>query len=243
MKEIYRGYDAFGPVLVTEDSNRRYLSFGADDAQSCIHKLTPEVPQYPFIRAMLVPLLYSEPKRTLALGLGAGSLVHALHLGLPELKQDVVELRQSVVDCAHRYFYLPRAKRMQIHVQDARDYLKGEVGKRYDMIFSDLYTEAGVDSLQTQSEFFTDCKNRLKPKGWLVINAWVDDRQADLLERLSWEFNYLATCTTTDGNWVIFASDSSPRISLPQSRERLRELNQRLGFSLGPFIKRLNPLI
>lgn len=243
MKEIHRGYDSLGPVLIKEDSNRRYLSFGADDAQSCIHKLTPQIPQYPFIRAMLLPLLYLEPKRTLAFGLGAGSLVHALHAGTPSLKQDVVELRQSVVDCAHRFFYLPRSKRMQIHVQDARDYLASEVDNRYDLIFSDLYTEEGAVELQMQSEFFTACKARLKPEGWLVINAWIDDRQADLLERLTWEFNYIATCTTTDGNWVVFATDKRPRISLPQSKERLRELNQRFGFSLGPFVKRLNPLI
>lgn len=241
-RELHRGQDKLGSILITEDANKRYLSFGAGDEQSCILKATPWVPQYPFVRAMLLPLLFLEPRRVLSLGLGAGSLNQALHQAYPSLKQQIVELREQVVELAYRYFYLQRSKRINIEVSDARDYLDEPSDTRYDLLFSDLYTEAGVDEFQKQTEFLDACAKRLKPQGWLVINAWVDDRSDDILDHLSDRFDYMFSCVTVDGNWILYATNQFTPLTQSQAKEGIRTLSNRLGYAVGPHFKRMKQL-
>ena len=40
-REIHRRYDEFGPLLVFDDGNKRFLSFGTADEQSCQLKKNP----------------------------------------------------------------------------------------------------------------------------------------------------------------------------------------------------------
>lgn len=242
MSEIYRSYDSYGPILVTEDSNKRYLSFGSGDEQSCVSKITPEIPQYQFIRAMLMPLVYIEPVKILSFGLGAGSLASALYHAYPNATQDVVELRKEVIDLAYRYFYLPRAPRLSIWEQDAGEYLRLTELSHYDLVVSDLYTDKGAVELQKQDHFLDACVTRLKPEGWLVINAWSEHRGDELLERLSDRLDYLFSCSTVDGNWVLLGTNYFSDLSQSQMKDRMRLLSDRLGFSFGPVVKRLSRL-
>lgn len=238
-KEIYRGHDEFGTVIVLDDGNSRYLSFGETDEQSCILKQSPEVPQYAFIRAMIYPLLYFTPNRALSLGLGAGSLNSALHSILPNVKQEIVELSPEVVDVAHRYFYLPRSKRINIEVSDAFEYLQRPVKRKYDLITADLYTSEGLNEIQVEEVFIDATIARMTQRGWLVLNCWSDHREAEILETLRERFVSLFSCTTGDGNWVLFATNAAVDVSSSQMKSRIKELSSRAGFAVNTIAKRV----
>ncbi len=242
-KEIYRGHDEFGTVLVLDDGNCRYLSFGETDEQSCIIKQSPEVPQYAFIRAMLYPLLFLSPNRALSLGLGAGSLNGALHSILPNVKQDIVEISPEVVEVAHKYFYLPRSKRINIEVSDAYEYLQGPATRKFDLITADLYTSEGLNEIQVEAVFIDAALARLTQKGWLVLNCWSDHREVEILDTLRERFDSIFSCTTGDGNWVLFATNGPVDVSSAQMKSRVKELSSRAGFAMNTIAKRVRQIV
>lgn len=242
MREIYRVHDAYGPLVVSDDGNKRFLSFGRGDEQSCVLKQTPAVPQYAFIRAMLLPLLYIEPRSVLCLGLGAGSLNSALHIASPRLKQDIVELREAVVALAHRYFFLPHSSRIRIRVGDAFQFIAEPPDRQYQMIFSDLYTADGICAGQLQEAFVLGVTHHLATDGWLVLNCWHDHRADDILDLLSDHFDTLFSCTTQDGNWILYATNSAAELSQSQFKTRSKQLSDRMGFAIGALAKRMKRL-
>lgn len=237
-KELYRSYDAYGVLLVLDDGNKRYLSFGSDDEQSCILKDQPNIPQLDYVRAMLLVLCFASPKRVLVLGLGGGSLTQALH-SFAEIRQEVVELRAEVVKIAQRYFQLPRSKRINLHTMDAWTYLDTEMAKPVDVIFSDIYDADGVCEQQLDPGYLYECYERLRPSGWLVLNCWKEHRADAVLEALRCHFAQLHTCTTQDGNWVVFAGKSAAFPSQSQLKQSVKQLTQPLGFSLSGYLNRL----
>jgi spermidine synthase len=242
-KEIYRGYDEFGTVIVLDDGNCRYLSFGETDEQSCIIKQSPSVPQYAFIRAMLFPLLYLVPKRALSFGLGAGSLNGAFHSILPNVKQEIVEISPEVVNVAHKYFYFPRSKRINIDVSDALDYLQRPVKRKFDLITADLYTSEGLNEIQVEAVFIDAAVARLSQKGWLVLNCWSDHREVEILDTLRERFESVFSCTTGDGNWVLFATNGPVDLSSTQMKSRIKELSSRAGFAVNTIAKRVRQVV
>lgn len=241
-REIYRGYDQYGVVRVLEDGNRRILSFGNDDEQSCALKSDMTDPQHEYTRAMLLVLAFTEPRRILTLGLGAGSLNTCLHTRFPALKQQIVELRPAVIDVARRFFQLPRSKRLTLHEMDAAVYMNAPDSGKVDVLFSDLYGEEGMDELQLTPRFVEQCADLLKPGGWLVLNCWRDHEGSELINVLSGSFSELKSCKTSDGNWILFASKQPSQHSNSQLRANLKKLEKQLGFSLSPGFKRLQSI-
>lgn len=238
-KEIFRGNDEYGAVHVFEDGVKRYLAFGPNDEQSCWLKTEPLVPQHEYSRAMLLVLLFCEPRQSLCLGLGAGVLNSCLHTHFPSLTQQVVELRPAVVDAAYRMFQLPRGKRLALHTMDAFEYLKSEEGRKVDIVFSDIYGADGLDEQQLSDAFLFHCHRRLKSDGWLVLNCWREHQGGDALARLSEYFSDIRTCTTQSGNWLIFAGRKPDTQNAKQLKTRARELGNRLGFNLAGHLARL----
>ncbi|KAA0873975.1 spermidine synthase [Nitrincola tapanii] len=238
-KEIHRSYDEFGVIRVLDDGHKRFLSFGLEDEQSCILKSDPGLTQLDYVRAMLLVLVFTEPRRVLSLGLGAGSLCHALHQALPELKQQVVELRRGVVEVAYRYFQFPRSKRIEVFEMDAHAFLLTEETPPLDVIFSDLYDEGGIASQQMSPDFLFECSERLKSGGWLVLNCWKDHRSERVLPELKRYFAEVSSCTTQDGNWILLASKQPVEMSVNQRKQRIRDLLPQLRFSLQPYMNRL----
>lgn len=238
-KEIHRHYDEHGVIRIIEDSNKRYLAFGEIDEQSCWLKTNPTQPQHDYTRAMLLVLLFCTPKRSLSLGLGSGALNACLHQAFPELKQDIIELRQGVVDAAYRYFQFPRSKRIKIKVQDAFEHLVLPPQKRVDLIFSDLYSANGLEEQQLGDNFLQTCQRHLKDHGWLVINCWREHRSQDLILLFKAYFKAVYSCATPGGNWIIFLGCQPCTIPLAQLRQGAKALSGILGFSLLPALKHL----
>ena len=85
-KEIFHTHDDYGPLIVTDDGERRFMAFSENDEQSCLLKKNPALLQHDYCRAMLLVLLFKQPKTLLMFGLGGGSLATALHHHVPGLK-------------------------------------------------------------------------------------------------------------------------------------------------------------
>jgi len=238
-REIFREYDQYGVVRVLDAGDRRILSFGDDDEQSSVLKSDSTALQHEYARAMLLVLAFTEPRRVLSLGLGAGGLNSCLHERFPDIKQQVVELRPAVITAAQRFFHLPRSRRLELHQMDASEFLGGPVAGRVDLVFSDIYGPEGMDRQQIDPLFLQRCAERLKSNGWLVLNCWREHEGSELINLLSGFFVDIRSCTTSEGNWVIYAGKEACTLSTAHLKRKLKDLEKRLGFSLNPSFKRL----
>lgn len=248
-KEVFRCYDNFGPIKVYDDGNKRYLSFGLDDEQSCQLKSAPDQLQYDYTRAMLIATqLVHNPRKILMFGLGGASLPCCLHQHFPSAEIDVIELRQRVIDVAFRYFQLPRSPRLKVIEQDARDYLREQetraateaVEPNLDIIYSDIYSAEGPDDMQLTDIFLQQCKGLLQDAGWLVLNLWTAQRKdRDFIPLLQQYFADIRVCNTQSNNWVVMAGKRPNTLSDKELREKIKQLGQQVEFGLLGVYSRL----
>jgi spermidine synthase len=242
-REILRTHDDEGVIRVLDDGSRRYLAFCEQYEQSCVAKADPALAQHDFVRAMLLVLLFCEPRKALLFGLGGGALSSALHHHVPRLQQRVIELRPAVIEVAYRYFQLPRSKRLEVLAMDVAEYLAQADAASTDLLCSDLYGADGLDMLQLEPWFVERCHELLRPDGWLVLNFWREHQSArDTLAIVHRLFPDVRASTTASGNWVVLAGK---RVGAPAAGElkvRAQAWSQRLGFSLLPYLARLRPL-
>ena len=225
-REIHRRFDDLGPIQVFEDGNKRYLSFGTSDEQSCQLTAQPFVLQHDYLRAMLTVLVQfpqhdqatpenaatTGPQPISVLGLGGGLLASALWQQFPATQIHAVELRAAVAQVAYQYFQLPRDKRLTVHIDDAQHYVQQLPVRSQQLIFSELYLAEGLNEVQQQQTFLQDCARAVSEEGWLVLNLWKEHRaDAELLSALKALFTTVMQATTHDGNWVIWASHSPPQ--------------------------------
>jgi spermidine synthase len=240
-KELYRYHDEYGPLQVFDDGNKRYLSFGDGDEQSCQLKSEPLQLQHDYSRAMLLVLLFKEPRDMILFGLGGGTLATTMHENLPALKLRVVELRSQVVDVAYRYFQFPRSERIDVFIEDASEFLDKIEHRKTDVLFSDMYGEEGLDLQQTQTWFIERCAQLLNDDGWLVLNYWQQHRgDRDLMAALKVNFSDVRMCVTAEGNWVILAGKKTDITSSTQLKAAAKQWSKLLGYSLSASYSRLN---
>lgn len=242
-REVFRAYDDYGPLLVFDDGNKRYLSFSELDEQSCQLKSNPFQLQHDYSQAMLLVLLFCKPGSMLLLGLGGGTLVTTLHHILADLTITVVELRPKVVDVAYRYFQMPRCKRISVVIDDAGEFISQSESEKVDVLFSDIYGEEGLDLQQTQDWFIAACAERLNDDGWLVLNCWQHQRGDKAMRHaLRAYFEDVRVCATAEGNWVVLAGKKANASSAAQLKSAAKKWSKLLGFSLLSSLSRLNTL-
>lgn len=240
-REIHRRYDEFGPILVFDDGNKRYLSFGTADEQSCQLKQAPFQLQHEYARCMAAVLLqFDDWQRALSitlLGTGGGTLATTLHQLLPQACIRAVDIRAAVLQVAHQYFALPRSPRLQPQVADAQQFLQQADAAQAHLIIADLYQASGLDPLVLQSDFLDACQRHLQADGWLVLNLWKEHReQTDCLARLQQRFRTLMHTTTHDGNWILWASNALP-CDKKTAQQRSRACAPLLQFNPWPALK------
>ena len=244
--EIARYFDEYGPIYVYEDGPFRYLSFGSGGEQSRIELNRPEYPVYQYMQAMLLGLLYQpRPQQVLMLGLGGGSLVQSLLSYSDHVMINVVELRPQVFATAVKHFMLPVSDRLTITVDDALTHLQ-QATEPQDMIFTDLYTDAGMQHQQLQQEYLQACYRLLDDQGVLVLNLWDEGQGFHPLanQQLTELFgNNWLCCTVDSGNLVAFAFRGGKPESNPRSLlNGAKKLEKKLGFPARKLLNRLKEI-
>jgi spermidine synthase len=237
-REIYKTYDEHGPIQVLDDGNKRYLTFGTDDEQSCQLINQPYLLQHEYTRAILLALLLVEPKHITVIGIGGGSLLTTFHHLAPDCLLVGIELRRKVVQLAHKYFQLPQHQNIKVQIEDGADYLKNN-NINTDIIVADMYLAEGIDQQQLSAQFIATAYSRLKQGGWLVLNYWLDHKMEEhLTNALRDHFDQIYMCDTGGGNWVVFAGKVNINKSLINDG-KIKSLSKSAGFSLDKFLKRL----
>lgn len=240
---LHDSADELGPIRVFDDGQYRILSFAEGDEQSRVRLSTPHILQHDYTQAMMLPLLFCEPKRVCILGLGGGALLNALHHTVPAVHITAVELRQEVMDAAELYFKLPRSKRITLEVANGVDYMAAGLPKKVDLLMTDLYNTEGMDRAVLQASFIEHCANNIKEDGWLALNCWVDHKNnIELTDLIKTHFNDVRALDTGSGNWVIIAGKRSNQDNSKELKATAQKLSNQLGFPLTKWLTRLSTI-
>lgn len=238
---LHQTEDQYGPLIVLDDKESRILAFAEHDEQSKLLKAAPHIPQHTYVQAMLLVLLYSQPKSAIVLGLGGGGLIHALRHFDAGIKLTAVELRADVIEIAKRYFQLPLSKKLKLINQDATQFLATGEHKRVDIIFTDIYSAEGVDAAQVSEAFIAQCAALIKADGYLVLNCWKEhSKNRELLAYLEQYFVEVRACLTGSANWVVIAGKAKRDISASGLKQQAQVLSQKLDFQLGRSLNRFD---
>jgi spermidine synthase len=241
--ELHRCYDEWGVIKVVESGHLRYMTFGEGGDQSAIIPSEPTYPALEYTQAMLLGHLFQpQASNILALGLGAGNLVSAVHAVNLKAQIDIVELRAQVANVAKDWFHFPQSSRLKLKISDAYDYLE-QSDQFYDLIFSDLYLDHGMDERQLAFEMISNAYDRLSSDGLLVINLWqqAGSLQSRLDPVLALIFdNQLMTCEVEGGNLILFAFKSNlPDSRIKRYQSSLRQIQSSCGIHLGSLLEQV----
>jgi spermidine synthase len=169
---IHHEEDDLGEICVHERDGKRYLTFGNSVEQSCFNPARPWQLEHEYTRGMLLGLLLHKNIRSaLLLGLGGGSLVHALRHASPQISIEAVDCRMGVIRIAREYFDLCPDEKLRLHCDDAQRFIGHQPGF-HDLILVDLYLAEGAHALQQDGDFLQRCRERLSDNGLLLINQW-----------------------------------------------------------------------
>lgn len=238
---LHDSADELGPIRIFDDGQYRVLSFAEGDEQSRIRLSTPHILQHEYTQAMMLPLLFCDPKRVCILGLGGGALLHALHHTIPAIHITAVELRQEVMDAAEMYFKLPRGKRITLNVANAIDCMAEGLPKKVDLLMTDLYNTEGMDRGVLQASFIENCAKNIKDDGWLALNCWMNDKNnQDLTDIIKKHFIDVRALDTGGGNWVIIAGKRMNHGNAKELKAHALSLSNHMGFQLTKWLSRLS---
>jgi spermidine synthase len=188
--------------------------------------------------------VHDEPPRRVAiLGNAGGTTARAYGEFFPTTQIDGVEIDAELSEIGRRYFGMDNP-RLRLHHEDARPFLRA-ADERYDVISVDAYRQPYIPFYLTTREFFGLVRDRLAPRGVLIVNAGHPEGQDELEKVLSAtisaSFPNVMRDPMTPTNTLIVASRE------PVSAERLAARVPRLPAGLRPLArdtaKRLAPAL
>ncbi len=157
-------------LTVAEDETNRYLRFD-NSYQSGMPIARPFGTAFEYADYFHLALAYKpDAKDILFIGLGGGSSPKRLWRDFPDLRIQAVELDPVVVDVAYRFFELPRDSRLQVEVDDGRQYLD-DTDRKWDAILIDAFFADAIPFHLFTSEFMELVRSKLNPGGVVVTNT------------------------------------------------------------------------
>ncbi|MEX0618948.1 MAG: fused MFS/spermidine synthase [Pseudohongiellaceae bacterium] len=178
-KSLYRD------IAVVQNGPRRCMVFNihiGDRNQTCVDVDDQEKLVFSYTRMSFAGLLLNpQPRRILVAGLGGGSIPMTLTKLFPEAEIDVVEVDQAVVKVALEYFFFEENDNMEVHVADARHFVKraGLAGEKYDYIVLDAFTGEYIPEHLLTREFLQEVHEIMTPDAVLVANTFSTSRFYD----------------------------------------------------------------
>lgn len=155
-------------IRVYQNVSYRWLTFNSDALQSVIHRRHPELPVLSYIDPLSFYMRYN-PMDCCLLGLGGGSVPHALHPYLDGYRLFAVENNAEIIRIAQTYFMIDRVKSLQILHQNAQDFVK-YCDQRFGYLMIDLFNAYSFPESCNTEDFFLNCQQLLLSDGILAIN-------------------------------------------------------------------------
>jgi spermidine synthase len=161
-----------------------------------------------------------EKMNVLIVGLAGGTIANQLsHYWRENLHIDGVEIDRKIIEAADRFFALDR-RYLDVHIADGRSFLTG-ADSLYNVIILDAYKQPYIPFHLTTVEFFTKCREHLRPGGVLGINVATFTENPEFLkmiaETLGAVFPYVYTFELANDdvafkNVVLVAASDPPRL-------------------------------
>ena len=174
-----------------------------------------------------------QQKRVLIVGLGGGAMVHFFEHYDPEVRVDVVEIDEKVVQLADKYFNVRPRKNTKIVVQDAFKYLEMD-RTPYDVIYMDAFlkpsmkTDATGHPLRLKTlEFYKGLREHLQPEGIVVVNLNVHPNTNDDLATIRSAYPQTYAFHGSTLNTIVVGTWEKTRVAAAALREKALELDRR----------------
>ncbi len=158
-------YDRDDPRLVTLYVNDVPSSaFDLDD---------PHVLPFEYLDQMATVLRACPPGPIRAAHLGAGACALARHLDAarPGSRQVAVDIDRRLTELVREWFDLPRAPRLRLRVQDARDAVRSPPVGGWDVVVRDAFEGTRGPAHLTTVEFAAEVLAGLRPGGLYLANC------------------------------------------------------------------------
>ncbi len=137
-----------------------------------------------FLALPAMSTVTDKKMNVLIIGLAGGTIVNQLsHYWQGYLHIDGVEIDSRIIEAADRYFDLDR-RYLDVHIADGRMFLSG-TDDRYNVIILDAYKQPYIPFHLTTVEFFTKCREHLKPGGVLGINVATFTENPEFLKMIA----------------------------------------------------------
>lgn len=162
---VYRSKSDVNPVLevTLENGNPVLNTAHANYSYGSLYRV--------YVKALeRFEISFSEKKKILMLGMGAGSVITYLMQKNNKALTKAVEWDEEVIHIAATYFGIQNNKNLTIHHADAFQFLKSDA-KKYDLILIDLFSDTQVPEFCFTPGFFSLLKKSCNPNAEIVFNA------------------------------------------------------------------------
>ncbi|HEV3019819.1 MAG TPA: spermidine synthase [Burkholderiaceae bacterium] len=220
-------------ITLSESAGVRYLHFGTEWIQGAMRIAHPDRLELEYQQQMMAPLLLlPRPRRILQLGLGAAALTKFCRRHLPFAETVVVELDQTVIGTARRWFALPEDEdgRLTVVCDDALAFLQRPRRRGYsDWLQVDLYDARARGPVYDDLLFYLACRQSLREPGIATFNLF-GRRCGPSLDRIAAAFDgrVIVMDEARAGNRIAVAA-VGPTIRIAQAQLRKRALAVEAG--------------
>ena len=115
-----------------------------------------------------------QVKDMLIMGVGLGSAVQIMEKRGYEPLFTLVELDKVILKLALEFLAANTATKLNPYCEDAEVFMQGN-GKKFDLIFIDIFDSRDVPDFVTSTSFLQKCKDSLNPGGRLALNYIIND--------------------------------------------------------------------
>jgi spermidine synthase len=225
---------ASGDITLSESDGVRYLHFGTQWVQGAMRIAQPYRLELEYQQQMMAPLLLlPRPRTILQLGLGAAALTKFCHRHFPFAQTVVVELDETVIGTARRWFLLPEEdSRLTVVCDDAMAFLQRPRRRGLsDWLQVDLYDAQARGPVYDHGSFYVACRHVLREPGIAAFNLF-GRRCGSSLDAIAAAFDgrVIVLDEAEAGNCVALAAVGPPiRIEPAQLRERAQAIEAEPG--------------
>ncbi|MGV8083870.1 MAG: spermidine synthase [Coriobacteriia bacterium] len=227
-------------LKVVDHENVRSLKFERN-YQSSMSLSDPYATDIEYVGYLHLTLaIKPDARRTLAIGLGGGTIVKQMWRDYPGMRIDAVEIDPEVVEVARAYFALPEDERIGIYLGDGREFL--EYGNdTYDIIVVDAFEDDRVPRQLLTEEFLREARSHLSHDGVIAYNyigalhGGASRGFRSLYRTVSNVWRQVWVFRVNIGGWV---GDTSNIILLATDRrEPYAQLEERIASRVGGLVR------